>query len=50
MQKETGAVADAEKFLLGHKDALLSALATLLVKKKVESVDELLDRSQLPGI
>uniref|UniRef100_A0A1J3IVJ1 Putative 28S rRNA (Cytosine-C(5))-methyltransferase n=1 Tax=Noccaea caerulescens TaxID=107243 RepID=A0A1J3IVJ1_NOCCA len=47
-KKETASVADAEKFLLGHKDALLSGVATLLVKKKVESVDELLDRSQLP--
>lgn len=33
-----------------HKDALLSGLATVLVRKKVESVDELLGVSQLKGI
>lgn len=33
-----------------HKDALLSGLATLLVRKKVESVDRLLGVSQLTGI
>jgi len=32
-----------------HKDALLSGLATLLVRKKVESVDQLLG-SKLTGI
>lgn len=33
-----------------HKDALLSGLATLLVRKKVESVDQLLGLSKLNGI
>ncbi|CAH2044463.1 unnamed protein product [Thlaspi arvense] len=47
--KETPSMGDAEKFLMRHKDALLSGLATLLVRKKVESVDELLGLSQLNG-
>ncbi|ESQ32149.1 hypothetical protein EUTSA_v10004076mg [Eutrema salsugineum] len=47
--KDTPSVGDAEKILMRHKDALLSGLATLLVRKKVESVDELLGLSQLKG-
>ncbi|XP_010536177.1 PREDICTED: probable 28S rRNA (cytosine-C(5))-methyltransferase isoform X2 [Tarenaya hassleriana] len=39
-------VGDAEKFLMGRKDALLSALAKLLVRKKVKSIDELMVPSQ----
>ncbi|CAH8382063.1 unnamed protein product [Eruca vesicaria subsp. sativa] len=47
--KETPSIGDAEKFLVRRKDALLSGLATLLVRKKVKSVEELLDLSQLNG-
>ncbi|KAF8095678.1 hypothetical protein N665_0326s0020 [Sinapis alba] len=47
--KETPSIGDAEKFLVRRKDALLSALATLLVRKKVKTVEELLDLSQLNG-
>ncbi|KAG7610446.1 SAM-dependent methyltransferase RsmB/NOP2-type [Arabidopsis suecica] len=46
--KDTPSIGDAEKFLMRHKDALLSGLATLLVRKKVESVDQLLG-SKLTG-
>ncbi|KAG2316624.1 hypothetical protein Bca52824_019746 [Brassica carinata] len=42
-------IGDAEKFLMKRKDALVSSLATLLVRKKVETVDELLGLSQLNG-
>ncbi|CAE6122036.1 unnamed protein product [Arabidopsis arenosa] len=47
--KDTPSIGDAEKFLMRHKDALLSGLATLLVRKKVESVDQLLGLSKLNG-
>ncbi|VVB17131.1 unnamed protein product [Arabis nemorensis] len=47
--KDSPLVGDAENFLMRHKDALLSGLATVLVRKKVESVDELLGVSQLKG-
>ncbi|CAN6850123.1 unnamed protein product [Brassica oleracea] len=47
--KETPSIGDAEKFLVRRKDALLSGLATLLVRKRVKSVEELLDHSQLNG-
>ncbi|XP_013618138.1 PREDICTED: probable 28S rRNA (cytosine-C(5))-methyltransferase [Brassica oleracea var. oleracea] len=47
--KETPSIGDAEKFLVRRKDALLSGLATLLVRKRVKSVGELLDLSQLNG-
>ncbi|KAG2301297.1 hypothetical protein Bca52824_029948 [Brassica carinata] len=47
--KETPSIGDAEKFLVRRKDALLSGLATLLVRKKVKTVEELLDVSQLNG-
>ncbi|CAH8363160.1 unnamed protein product [Eruca vesicaria subsp. sativa] len=39
-------IGDAEKFLMRRKDAFVSSLATLLVRKKVETVDELLGLSQ----
>lgn len=42
-------IGDAEKFLMKRKDALVSSLATLLVRKKVETVDELLGLSQVNG-
>ena len=48
--QETPSIGDAEKFLVRRKDALLSGLATLLVRKRVKSVEELLDHSQLNGI
>ncbi|CAN8252329.1 unnamed protein product [Cochlearia groenlandica] len=47
--KDTPSIGDAEKFLMRHKDALLSSLATLLVRKKVESVDQLIGATQLNG-
>ncbi|KAL0718162.1 hypothetical protein Bca4012_067484 [Brassica carinata] len=47
--KEPPLIGDAEKFLMKRKDALVSSLATLLVRKKVETVDELLGLSQLNG-
>ncbi|KAF8099350.1 hypothetical protein N665_0245s0028 [Sinapis alba] len=47
--KEPPLIGDAEKFLMRRKDALVSSLATLLVRKKVETVDELLGLSQLNG-
>jgi putative methyltransferase len=46
--KDTPSIGDAEKFLMRHKEALLSGLATLLVRKKVDSVDQLLG-SKLTG-
>ncbi|KAH0940071.1 hypothetical protein HID58_007532 [Brassica napus] len=49
IKDETPSIGDAEKFLMRRKDALLSGLATLLVRKKVKSVEELLDLSQLNG-
>lgn len=48
--QDTPSIGDAEKFLMRHKDALLSGLATLLVRKNVESVDELMGLSQPNGI
>lgn len=50
LQEETASIGDAEKYLMRRKDALMSGLATLLVRKKVKSVDELLDHSQIKGI
>ncbi|KAL1212716.1 25S rRNA (cytosine-C(5))-methyltransferase NSUN5 [Cardamine amara subsp. amara] len=47
--KDTPSIGDAEKFLMRRKDALLSSLATLLVRKKVESVDQLIGLSQPNG-
>ncbi|WZZ12251.1 hypothetical protein YC2023_105340 [Brassica napus] len=47
--KEPPLIGDAEKFLMKRKDALVSSLATLLVRKKAETVDELLGVSQLNG-
>lgn len=41
---------DAEKFLMGRKVALQSALARLLVSKKVKQVDDLVDLYQPPGM
>lgn len=45
----TSSTGDAEKFLLRRKDALQAALARLLVKKKVKSVEELIALDQTPG-
>ncbi|CAF2036365.1 BnaA09g04380D [Brassica napus] len=47
--KEPPLIGDAEKFLMKRKDALVSSLATLLARKKAETVDELLGVSQLNG-
>ncbi|CAN6970197.1 unnamed protein product [Brassica rapa subsp. trilocularis] len=47
--KEPPLIGDAEKFLMKRKDALVSSLATLLVRKKAETVDELLGVSQVNG-
>ncbi|XP_019089929.1 PREDICTED: probable 28S rRNA (cytosine-C(5))-methyltransferase isoform X2 [Camelina sativa] len=47
--KDTPSIGDAEKFLMRRKDALLSGLATLLVRKKVKSVEQLMGVSQLNG-
>lgn len=46
----TSSTGDAEKFLLRRKDALQAALARLLVKKKVKSVEELIALDQTPGV
>lgn len=46
----TSSTGDAEKFLLRRKDALQAALARLLVKKKVKSVEELIALDQTPDI
>ncbi|XP_057985813.1 25S rRNA (cytosine-C(5))-methyltransferase NSUN5 isoform X2 [Hevea brasiliensis] len=41
---------DAEKFLIGRKNALQSALAKLLVGKKVRSIEDLIDFYQPPDV
>lgn len=41
---------DAEKFLWGRRDALKSALASLLKRKQVRSVQELLSSYETPGV
>ncbi|CAL1390032.1 unnamed protein product [Linum trigynum] len=41
---------DAEKFLTGRKGSIQSALARLLVSKKVKHVDDLIELYQPPGI
>ncbi|KAM7493488.1 hypothetical protein LguiB_028097 [Lonicera macranthoides] len=43
-------VGDAEKFLLLRKDALQSALARLLVRKKVKNIEDLKVLYQIPDI
>ncbi|KAA8546227.1 hypothetical protein F0562_003034 [Nyssa sinensis] len=43
-------VGDAEKFLLLRKDALQSALAQLLVRKRVKSVKDLVALHQIPDV
>jgi hypothetical protein len=42
-------VGDAEVFLMHRKDALQSALAQLLVKKKVKTAQDLVQLYQIPG-
>ncbi|GLT25612.1 hypothetical protein SLA2020_007320 [Shorea laevis] len=46
--QEISFIGDAEKFLLRHKDALQSALARILVRKKVKRVEDLIDLYQKP--
>lgn len=46
----SSAVGDAEKFLMRRKEALQAALARLLVKKKVKSVEELIALYDIPGV
>ncbi|XP_024930655.1 25S rRNA (cytosine-C(5))-methyltransferase NSUN5 isoform X3 [Ziziphus jujuba] len=41
---------DAEKFLWGRRDALKSALASLLKRKQVKSVQELVSLYETPGV
>ena len=43
-------VGDAEKFLMHQKDALQTALARLLVKKKVKTPQDLVDLYRIPGL
>lgn len=43
-------VGDAEVFLMHRKDALQSALAQLLVKKKVKTAQDLVHLYQIPGV
>ncbi|XP_030944249.1 probable 28S rRNA (cytosine-C(5))-methyltransferase isoform X2 [Quercus lobata] len=43
-------VGDAEKFLMHQKDALQTALARLLVKKKVKTPQDLVDLYRIPEI
>lgn len=43
-------VGDAETFLMHRKDALQSALAQLLVKKKVKTAQDLVHLYQIPGV
>ena len=43
-------VGDAEKFLMHQKDALQTALARLLVKKKVKTPQDLVDLYRIPGV
>ncbi|XP_023908221.1 25S rRNA (cytosine-C(5))-methyltransferase NSUN5 isoform X1 [Quercus suber] len=43
-------VGDAEKFLMHQKDALQTALARLLVKKKVKTPQDLVDLYQIPEV
>ncbi|KAH0990207.1 hypothetical protein GBA52_001690 [Prunus armeniaca] len=49
-QVSSSAVGDAEKFLMRRKEALQAALARLLVKKKVKSVEELIALYDIPDI
>ncbi|XP_040968828.1 25S rRNA (cytosine-C(5))-methyltransferase NSUN5 isoform X2 [Gossypium hirsutum] len=48
--KEISFVGDAEKFLLQRKVSLQSALAQLLVRKKMKCIEDLLDRYQTPDV
>lgn len=48
--QEISFVGDAEKFLLQRKVSLQSALARLLVRKKMKRVEDLLDHYQTPGM
>lgn len=43
-------VGDAEKFILHRKDAIQSALARLLVRKRVKSVEDLMALYQIPDV
>ncbi|KAG6672562.1 hypothetical protein I3842_16G064000 [Carya illinoinensis] len=43
-------VGDAEKFLMQWKDALQLALARLLVKEKVKTVEDLVNLNQIPEV
>ncbi|MBA0575119.1 hypothetical protein Golob_025161 [Gossypium lobatum] len=48
--QEISFVGDAEKFLLQRKVSLQSALARLLVRKKMKRIEDLLDHYQTPDV
>ncbi|XP_024048146.1 probable 28S rRNA (cytosine-C(5))-methyltransferase isoform X2 [Citrus clementina] len=48
--KEISLVGDAEKFLMLHKGAIQSALARLLVRNKVKSIEDLMALYQTPDV
>ncbi|XP_040949081.1 25S rRNA (cytosine-C(5))-methyltransferase NSUN5 isoform X2 [Gossypium hirsutum] len=48
--KEISFVGEAEKFLLQRKASLQSALARLLVRKKMKRIEDLLDHYQTPDV
>ncbi|PPR92973.1 hypothetical protein GOBAR_AA27689 [Gossypium barbadense] len=50
VELEISFVGDAEKFLLQRKVSLQSALARLLVRKKMKCIEDLLDRYQTPDV
>ena len=41
---------DVEKYLMHQKDAIQTALARLLVSKKVKTAKDLVDLYQIPGV
>ncbi|OMO86509.1 Bacterial Fmu (Sun)/eukaryotic nucleolar NOL1/Nop2p [Corchorus olitorius] len=48
--QEISFIGDAEKFLVQRKSSLRSALARLLVRKKVKSIEDLIDFYQTPDV
>ncbi|XP_068330671.1 25S rRNA (cytosine-C(5))-methyltransferase NSUN5 [Pyrus communis] len=49
-QVSSSAIGDAEKYLMRRQEALQSALARLLVKKKVKKVEDLIALYEIPDI
>lgn len=50
LPKGISLVGDAEKFLMLHKGAIQSALARLLVRNKVKSIEDLMALYQTPDV